>query len=108
MPRLFCTEGPPVSYYHACDVRNVTNHAREEYDGFYTIMADTDPGERMKIITQAVDFFIHCYDRVADLIEGKKAHDVTVKPLKLTEQATEILNANRLERDSSSGAAAKQ
>lgn len=96
------------AYYHACDVRNVTNHAREEYDGFYTIMADTDPGERMKIITQAVDFFIHCYDRVADLIEGKKAHVVTVKPLELAEQATEIRNANRLERDSSSGAAAKQ
>ena len=89
------------AYYHAGDVRNVTNHAMEEYDGFYTIMPDTDPGERMKIITQAVDFFIHCYDRVSDLIEGKKANVVTVKTSELAEQANGIRIAGRRERDNS-------
>ena len=87
------------AYYHLGDVRNLTNHAAEEYGGFYTIMPDTDPGERMKVITQAIEFFIHCYDRVAELIEGQTAHVVTVKTAEIADYARTLRDAGRRDRN---------
>ena len=85
------------SYYHLGDVRNHTNHAMEEYSGFYTIMSDDDPGERMKTITQAVDFFIHSYDRVINLINGKRANVVTVRTAELADYAKALRDKSRRE-----------
>ena len=56
------------SYYYLGDVRNATNHAIEEFDGFTSIMQDSDIGARMNMISQSIDYFIHCYDMVADLV----------------------------------------
>ena len=72
----------------------------EEYSGFYTIMADDDPGERMKTITRAVDFFIHSYDRVSNLIKGKKANVVTVSTAELADHAKTLRDKSRRDRDS--------
>lgn len=83
------------AYYHLCDVRNMTNHATEEYSGFYTIMADDDPGERMKLITQAIDYFIHCYETVDRLITGKSATVVTVDTAELADYAQALRRESR-------------
>ncbi|MBQ7645551.1 MAG: hypothetical protein IJS84_11070 [Spirochaetales bacterium] len=56
------------SYYYLGDVRNATNHAEEEFGGFSSIMHDSDIGARMNLISQSIDYFIHCYDVVADLV----------------------------------------
>ena len=57
------------AYYYVSIVRNNTNHATEEFDGFSTIMRDSDTGERMNNIIQSIDYFIHSYDVVADLVK---------------------------------------
>lgn len=59
------------AYYYVGEIRNLTNHAAETYDGFYSIMAESDSGERMESICQSINYFLHCYDRVAQLSEGK-------------------------------------
>ena len=74
---------------------NSTNHATDEYSGFYTIMADTDPGERVKDISQAIDYFIHCYDRVCEMIAGKEANVVTIRTAELADYAKTIRDAKR-------------
>ena len=83
------------AYYHIGDIRNSTNHATDEYSGFYTIMADTDPGERVKDISQAIDYFIHCYDRVCEMIAGKEANVVTIRTAELADYAKTIRDAKR-------------
>ena len=66
------------AYYYVGEVRNQTNHAEETYDGFYSIMADSDIGERMDLIRQSIDYFLHCYDRVAQLSAGKTANVIQI------------------------------
>ena len=83
------------AYYHIGDIRNSTNHATDEYSGFYTIMADTDPGERVKDISQAIDYFIHCYDRVCGMIAGKEANVVTIRTSELADYAKTIRDSKR-------------
>ena len=83
------------AYYHIGDIRNSTNHATDEYSGFYTIMADTDPGERVKDISQAIDYFIHCYDRVCGMIAGKEVNVVTIRTSELADYAKTIRDSKR-------------
>ena len=83
------------AYYHIGAIRNSTNHATDEYSGFYTIMADTDPGERVKDICQAIDYFIHCYDRVCEMIAGKEADVVTIRTSELADYAKTIRDSKR-------------
>ena len=66
------------SYYYIGDVRNATNHATEEFSGFSSVMHDSDISERMNTIVKSIEYFIHCYDNVIELVEksGKK-NDVT-------------------------------
>ena len=61
------------AYYYLGDVRNATNHALDEFSGFTSVMDDADVSERMSLITQAVDYFIYCYNKVVDLISGSDA-----------------------------------
>ena len=66
------------AYYYVGEIRNQTNHAVETYDGFYSIMAEFDSGERMEAIRQSIDYFLHCYDRVAQLSEGKTPNVIEI------------------------------
>ena len=66
------------AYYYVGEIRNQTNHAVETYDGFYSIMAESDSGERMEAIRQSIDYFLHCYDRVAQLSEGKTPNVIEI------------------------------
>ena len=66
------------AYYYVGEIRNQTNHAVETYDGFYSIMAESDSGERMEAIRQSIDYFLHCYDRVAKLSEGKTPNVIEI------------------------------
>ena len=59
------------AYYYIGDVRNATNHALEEFGGFSSVMHDSDVSERMNTIVQSIDYFIHCYDKVEELIKQK-------------------------------------
>lgn len=59
------------AYYYVGEIRNQTNHAMETFDGFQSMMADSDSSERMETIRQSIDYFLHCYDRVAQLSSGK-------------------------------------
>lgn len=56
------------AYYYLGDVRNTLNHANDEFGGFVSVMDDADTSGRVSLITQAVDYFIHCYDIVTGLI----------------------------------------
>ncbi len=78
------------SYYHISDIRNLTNHAQEEFTGFYAIMEDADAGTRMQTISKAVDFFIHCYDRVCELTKGKTAHVVKLETSEVSSYAGKL------------------
>ena len=94
------------AYYHLGDVRNQTNHATEEFSGFYTVTPESDPGERRKLITQAIDYFLHCYDTVCGLISGKNAHVVKLETAVLADYASALRSGNRRDRDRSSDAPA--
>ena len=61
------------AYYYIGDVRNATNHAMTEFEGFSSIKHDSDVSERMNTIVQSINYFIHCYDKVSDLIEASGA-----------------------------------
>ncbi|MBQ2050090.1 MAG: hypothetical protein II493_06800 [Spirochaetales bacterium] len=64
-------------YYYIGDVRNSTNHAIEEFDGFNSIMSDSDVGARMNMIIQSIEFFIHSYEVVEQLVkESNETADV--------------------------------
>jgi hypothetical protein len=93
------------AYYHLGDVRNQTNHATEEFSGFYTVMPESDPGERKKLITQAIDYFLHCYDTVCELIRGKNAHVVKIETSELADYANTLRSESRRDRDRGSAAA---
>ena len=67
------------AYYYLGDVRNATNHALDEFSGFTSIMDDDDVSERMNLITQAVEYFIHCYNKVVELISESGAEADVVK-----------------------------
>ena len=41
-------------------------------------MAESDSGERMEAIRQSIDYFLHCYDRVAQLSEGKTPNVIEI------------------------------
>ncbi len=58
------------AYYYVGIVRNTTNHATEEFEGFASIMRDSDLGERMNKIIQSLDYFIHSYDVVAENVKA--------------------------------------
>ncbi len=67
------------AYYYIGDVRNATNHAIEEFSGFSSIMSDSDVGERMNLISQSINYFIHCYDLVAaSVAESGDVPDVDI------------------------------
>ncbi len=83
------------AYYHLGDIRNSTNHAADEFGGFYSIIADTDPSERKKMISRAIDYFIHCYDKVCSLIEGKDPHVETIEVSELVSYSKKLRDANR-------------
>ena len=90
------------AYYHLSDVRNITNHAADEFGGFYSIMEDDDLSERMTMITKATDYFIHCYDLVNDLVKDKEANIVKIDVSELTACANRLRDANRRDRNRSS------
>ena len=78
------------AYYYIGDVRNQTNHAAETYDGFYDIMADSDSGERMDLIQQSIDYFLHCYDRVTQLSKGQTPNVIQVSNTEITQYAEQL------------------
>ena len=86
------------AYYHLSDVRNLTNHARDEFSGFYSFMDDADAGTRMKAISTAIDYFLHCYDRVCGLWAGKETSVVTVTPLEVLSLAAKLRDEQFRER----------
>ena len=86
------------AYYHLCDIRNLTNHAAEEFSGFYDIMDAADSGTRMKTISKAVDYFIHCYDLVSELTKGKTAYVVKVDPTDVSGYAGKLRDDQYMER----------
>lgn len=58
------------AYYYIGVVRNSTNHATEEFEGFSSIMRDSDVGERMNKISQSLEYFIHSYDIVEENVRS--------------------------------------
>ena len=58
------------AYYYAGIVRNTTNHAAEEFEGFASIKKDSDLGERMNNLVQSIEYFIHSYDVVAENVKA--------------------------------------
>ena len=78
------------AYYYIGDVRNQTNHAENTYDGFYDIMEDSDSGERMDMIRQSIDYFLHCYDKVARLSEGKPVNVIEITNEDITHYADQL------------------
>jgi hypothetical protein len=90
------------AYYYLGDVRNATNHAQDEFSGFVSIMDDSDVSERMTMISQAVEYFIHCYDVMSGLLADRKAAEddheiVMISTSEISEYANELRKAAREE-----------
>lgn len=83
------------AYYYVGEIRNLTNHAAETYDGFYSIIAESDSGERMDAIRQSIDYFLHCYDRVAQLTEGKALDVIEITNDEIMQYVDELRQQNR-------------
>ena len=77
------------AYYYLGDVRNATNHAVDTFDAFYEIMKDSDSSERMDMIQQSITYFLHCYDRVARLVEGREVNVIQVTAEEIAKYADE-------------------
>ena len=85
------------AYYYLGDVRNATNHALDEFSGFTSVRNDSDVSDRMNLITQAVDYFIHCYDKVTGLISENdaEARIIRVDTAELADYARELRKGHR-------------
>ena len=84
------------AYYYLGDVRNATNHAVDEFDGFVSVMHDSDVGERMNMISRAIDYFIHCFDRVRKLIDQDAVSEIIqIDPAELAAYGNTIRNDSR-------------
>ncbi len=84
------------SYYYLGDVRNATNHAVDETNGFISIMKDSDISERMRLITQTIDYFIYCYEKAIKMMEtASPADNIQIDPVEIAEYANMIRRANR-------------
>jgi hypothetical protein len=53
-------------------------------------MDDSDSGERMELIRQSIDYFLHCYDRVARLSEGRAANVIEITSEEITRYADQL------------------
>ncbi len=78
------------AYYYVGDTRNSTNHAMDTFEGFSEIMDDSDSSERMETIQQCIEYFLHCYDKVAGLIDSSKVNVVTITGDEVTNRANEL------------------
>ena len=66
------------AYYNLGDVRNATNHAEDDSKKYKMLEDESDVGERMNMIEQAVESFIYMYDQVAAVIGDAQADVWTV------------------------------
>ena len=66
------------AYYNLGDVRNATNHAAEDSKRLRMLEDESDVGERMNMIEQAVESFIYMYDKVTASIGEAQADVWTV------------------------------
>jgi hypothetical protein len=87
------------AYYYLGDVRNATNHAQDEFSGFASIMDDSDVSERMTMISQAVEYFIHCYEEMTKLLAGRDKKDdkevIMISPSEISDYANVLRKAAR-------------
>lgn len=87
------------AYYYLGDVRNATNHAADEFSGFASIMDDSDVSERMTMISQAVEYFIHCYEEMTKLLAGRDKEDdkevIMISPSEISDYANVLRKAAR-------------
>ena len=83
------------AYYYVGEIRNQTNHATETFDGFQSMMADSDSSERMEAIRQSIDYFLHCYYRVAQLSAGKAFNVVEITSDEFMPYVDELRQQNR-------------
>ncbi len=89
------------AYYYVGDTRNSTNHAMDTFEGFSEIMKDSDNSERMETIKQCVDLFIHSYEKVEQLVEGKDVNVVTISYDEVTSRANELYRKSFKDNDKS-------
>ena len=67
------------AYYHVGDIRNATNHAVDnEGEETRLIVGKKDDIIRLVKISEAIEYFISCYDAVASNIEGKELDVVRI------------------------------
>ena len=83
------------AYYYVGNTRNSTNHAEDTSEEFSEIKDDSDSSERMKTIKQCVDYFIYCYDKVAELTDSKSTNVIEITNSEITAYADEIRKQNR-------------
>lgn len=93
------------AYFYLGDVRNTLNHANDEFGGFVSIMDESDMSGRVNLITQAIDYFIHCYGIVTDLIPDADAPDeeaIIIETSELAAYAKSLRRQNHKESEASS------
>ena len=64
-----------------------TPNASDEMNGFAGVMTDSDVGERMNIIRQAIDTFIYYYEKTLEEVAGADNHILKVTTEELRERA---------------------
>ena len=97
------------AYYYLGDVRNVTNHAAagESDDDMRLIVEEADMSFRMNLITQSVEYFIRCYDRVCAMLPEEPAAVLTVDTGEAARRGSAIRREYERDRDRGESAGEK-
>lgn len=72
-------ENTLYAYYHIGDIRNMTNHAESRESGDTRLIVDEkDDSIRLIKISEAIEYFIRCYEAAIDDIGDKELNVITI------------------------------
>ncbi|MBR2522809.1 MAG: hypothetical protein IKE53_00015 [Clostridiales bacterium] len=82
------------AYYHLGEVRNRTNHADETDVESAIVIDPRDMSARLNLICESIEYFLLCYDKVAQLTEGKHPEVVKVLSAEVKAKCNELKKQN--------------
>ena len=81
------------AYSNIGTIRNKTNHAQERDDKWIISYKNSEHSQRYQEITEAIDYFFACYEKVISLMEDVKFESLTIP----AEEFLQYAKANRPE-----------
>ena len=87
------------AYYHIGDIRNMTNHAEDREEDTRLIVDEKDDSIRLVKITEAIEYFIRCYDAVTENIGDKEFNVVRISSSEVKYAAKQMEHTERNDRE---------